>query len=340
MRKEYDLLSIGEIMLRLSVPDEERMVQSEMLRKQVGGAELNVLSTVSLLGLRTGVISRLPDNDLGKFVKNKIRFNGVSDDYLVYDGSKDARVGLYFYESASYPRKPRVIYDRRGSSFCGINEKMFDEEIYTKAGCFHTSGITLALCENTRNTAIAMMKKFKEAGALISFDVNFRGNLWSGDEARICIEKILPYVDIFFCSDSTARLTFGKTGTTEEIMKRFTEEYNISVVASTKRVVHSPKSHTFGSIIYSSKEDKFFTEKPYENIEVVDRIGSGDAYVGGVLYGLLSEPDNFKRALEFGNAAGAVKNTVPGDLPSSDYEELNDIIAEHKTPDSQVEMKR
>ena len=339
-RYDFDLLAMGELLLRLSAPGNDRLVRGDTFSKQVGGAELNVLSTVSLLGLRTGIISRIPANDIGQFVKNRIRFNGVSDDYLIFDDGRNARTGLYYYESAAYPRKPRVIYDRAGSSFTGIRADMFDDTLYSAARCFHTSGITLGLCENTRNTALEMIRRFKENGALISFDVNFRANLWSGAEARKCIEEILPYVDIFFCSDSTARLTFGKTGTPEEVLKSFTEEYPISIVAATNRTVHSPKSHTFGSVLYNAKEKRFYTEEPYRNIEVVDRIGSGDAYVGGVLYGLLSDPDNCQRALEFGDAASAVKNTVPGDLPSSDYEELASVIRDHKNTGAQSEMNR
>ena len=139
-----------------------------------------------------------------------------------------------------------------------------------------------------------MIRRFKEAGALISFDVNFRGNLWTGDEARECIEQILPYVDIFFCSEETARLTFLKEGDAKSIMKSFTEDYPISVVASTQRIVHSPTIHTFGSVIYDARTDRYYEEEPYRNIEVIDRIGSGDAYVSGVLYGLHGHyvPDN------------------------------------------------
>ena len=203
----------------------------------------------------------------------------------------------------------------------------------------HTSGITLGICEQTRRTGVEMIRRFKEKGAKISFDVNFRGNLWSGEEARACIEEILPYVDIFFCSESTARLTFRKEGTLDEIMKSFTQEYPISVVCSTQRTVHSPRIHSFTSVIYSAAEDLYFTEEPYKNIEVVDRIGSGDAYVGGVLYGLLSQPDDFRRALQIGNASSAVKNTIPGDLPASDFEELQEIIQAHLSGDTS-EMKR
>lgn len=340
MKKAFDLLSLGEVLLRLSPPSNERLVRGETLQKQVGGAELNVVSGVSLLGLRTGIISKLPANDIGTYAKNRIRFCGVSDDYLVYDDSPDARLGIYYYENGAYPRKPGVVYDRRHSTINTISIDDFDDTLFTSARCFHTSGITLALSEQCRKTGVEMIRRFKEAGALISFDVNFRANLWNGDEARVCIEQILPYVDIFFCSEDTARLTFLKTGDAKDIMKSFTEDYPISIVASTQRIVHSPKVHTFGSIIYDARNDRYYEEEPYRNIEVVDRIGSGDAYVSGVLYGLLSDYENCQRALEIGNATSAVKNTIPGDLPSSDLKEIENVIRGHKSTGPQLEMNR
>ena len=233
MKKEFDLLSLGELLLRLSPPNNERISNGEIFYKQVGGAELNVVSGAALLGLRTGIISKLPNNDLGKFVKNRIRFVGVSDDYLRYDDSKNSRLGIYYYENGAHPRKPGIVYDRLNTSVNSISLDDFDDEMYRCARCFHTTGITLALSEATRNTAIEMIKRFKENGAKISFDVNFRLNLWSGEEARECIEKILPYVDIFFCSEDTARLTFGKTGDVKKIMKSFCEDYPISIIPHT-----------------------------------------------------------------------------------------------------------
>lgn len=186
-----------------------------------------------------------------------------------------------------------------------------------------------------------MIKRFKEAGTLISFDVNFRGNLWTGEEAKECIESILPYVDVFFCSEDTARLTFGKTGDLKSIMKSFTEDYPISIVAATQRTVHSPKQHTFGSVIYNAKEDKYYEEEPYRNIDVIDRIGSGDQYCAGVLYGLLSSDMDCQKALAYGNARGAGKNTIPGDMPSMDKDEIDSIIADHNNKNGYIsEMKR
>ena len=171
--------------------------------------------------------------------------------------------------------------------------------MYTASKCFHTTGITLALNEDIRETTIEMIKRFKAAGTLVSFDVNFRGNLWTGDQARECILRILPYVDIFFCSEDTARLTFLKTGTAREMMKSFTEEFPISIVASTQRIVHSPKRHTFGSVIYDAARDEYYEEEPYRDIEV-DRIGSGDAYISGRFTG-----------------CSVQTVTVPGPLPSA-----------------------
>ena len=293
-----------------------------------------------MLGLRCGIISKLPANDLGMYIKNNVRLSGVSDDYLVYDADSDARLGVYYYENGAYPRKPRIVYDRKNASMNKISVEDYDERLYSAARCFHTSGITLALSPQVRETAVEMIKRFKAQGTMISFDVNFRGNLWTGAEAKACIESILPYVDIFFCSEDTARLTFLKEGDAKSIMKSFTEEYPVSIVASTQRIVHSPKRHTFGSIIYSASEDRFYEEAPYADIEVVDRIGSGDAYISGVLYGLLAKEGDYQRALEYGNAVSALKNTIPGDLLCTDLKEIEGIIREHKATGRIAEMDR
>ncbi len=330
-KKSFDVLSLGEILLRLSPPSNERLVRGDSLRKQTGGAELNVASGIAMLGLRTGIISKIPDNDIGYFVKNYIRFCGVSDDYLVYDKSRNARLGIYFYEDGASPRKPAIVYDRQHSSIHSLSIEDIPQDIYGETRCFHTSGITLALGEEVRSCAIEMIRRFKAAGAMISFDVNFRANLWRDEaQARACIEQILPYVDVFFCSELTARMTFGKVGDVREIMKSFTRDYNISIIATTQRTVHSPKRHTFGSVLYHAGDDSYYEEEPYRDIDVVDRIGSGDAYISGVLYGLLAHNGDCRRALEYGNAYSAIKNTIPGDLPSCNLQETDRVIAQHQ----------
>lgn len=338
-KNSFDLITFGEIMLRLSPPRHARITDGDIFEKRAGGAELNVASGVALLGLRTGILSRLPLNELGTFIKNRIRFVGVSDDFLIYDDSPDARLGLYYYEMGAAPRKPTIVYDRRSSSVTGIALEEIPKDIYTSARMFHTSGISLALCSGMRNVAVELIRKFKEQGAMISFDVNYRANLWSENEARETIKKILPMVDILFVSEETSRRMFQKSGDLREIMKSYAKEYGVKIVATTRRTVISPRKHNFTSMVYDARTNQYFTEEPYTDIDVIDRIGSGDAYVAGVLFGLLKYDDP-EKAMQFGNATSSVKNTVPGDLPSSDFKEIDRIIREHHSTGPASEMNR
>ena len=338
-KNSFDLLTFGEIMLRLSPPRHARIVDGDIFEKRAGGAELNVASGVALLGLRTGIVSKLPQNELGTIIKNRIRFVGVSDDYLIYDDSPDARLGLYYYEMGAAPRKPTIVYDRHMASITRITLDEIPEEIYSSARMFHISGISLALCAGMRNVAMEVIRRFKEQGAMISFDVNYRANLWGEDEARETIKQVLPLVDVLFISEETSRRMFQKTGELKDIMKSYADEYGVKIVATTQRTVISPRKHNFTSIVFDARSGRFFTEAPYNDIDVIDRIGSGDAYVAGVLFGLLKYNDP-EKAMEFGNATSSVKNTVPGDLPSSDFKEIDRIIREHHASGPVSEMNR
>jgi len=329
-KKEFDIVGLGEVLLRLSPSNKERILNGETFEKRAGGSELNVVSGASLLGLRTGIITKLPYNEIGKYVKNRIRFTAVSDDYIIYDQSPEARLGIYYYEGGAAPRKSVVVYDRGNSSFASLKVNEINPEVYRKTKVFHVSGITLALSKNIREEVKELIKEFKANGAMISFDVNFRASLWTEAEARETITEILPYIDFLFISEETCRKMFARTGTLNEIMKSFAAEYGCKMVASTKRTVISPTRHTWNSLIYSREEDKFYSEDPYEEIEVVDRIGSGDAYLAGVLFGYIKYSD-FQKALEFGNAMAAIKNTVSGDLPVSDFQEISRVINDRKT---------
>jgi 2-dehydro-3-deoxygluconokinase len=327
--KEFAVMGLGEVLLRLSPPNKERILAGETFEKKAGGSELNVVSGISLLGLRTGIITKLPENEIGKYINNKIRFNGVSDDYIVYDNRKEARLGIYYYESGAAPRKPSVVYDRAHSSFTSLKLDEIEPEVYEKTAIFHVSGITLALSKPIRETALTMIKKFKAQGSLISFDVNFRASLWSEEEAHREILQILPEIDILFISEETSRKMFQKQGTLEDIMRSYADEYGCRLVATTQRQVLSPAKHTWNSLIYYKAEDKFYQEEPYKEIEVVDRIGSGDAYLAGVLFGLLKF-NSVHAALEFGNAMAAIKNTIAGDMPVSDFQEIQRVIRDHQ----------
>lgn len=336
-KAEFDLVSFGEVMLRLSPPNKEKISQSETFEKNCGGSEFNVASGAASLGIRAAVVTKLPKNKMGHFIARRIRYGNVSDDYVIWDNSDTKRLGIYYYESGVYPRKSAVVYDRANASVCSLKLSEIPDDIYNKTRVFHISSISLALDPNLRETALAMIKLMKKNGVAISFDVNYRATLWSEEEAREVIEKIFPLVDILFVSEETSRRMLQRTGTLDEIMRGYAEDYGCKIVATTRREVVSPTKHNFGSRIYYN--GKFYEEPQYENIEVIDRVGSGDAYVAGVLYGILSDGD-IERAMSVGNALSAIKNTVSGDMSISSKDEVESVIKSHLSTGKQDEMVR
>ncbi len=334
---DFDLISFGEVMLRLSPPDKDKISQSEVFEKNCGGSEFNVASGAANLGIRSAIVTKLPKNKLGHFIARRIRYGNVSDDYVVWDNSDNKRLGVYYYESGVYPRKSAVVYDRAASSVCSLYLSEIPRDIYAKTRVFHISSISLALGQTLRETAVEIIKRMKEYGVAISFDVNYRATLWSEEEARGVIKEILPLVDILFVSEETSRRMMQKTGTLDEIMKSYADEYGCKIVATTRREVVSPTKHNFGSRIYC--DGKFYEEPHYMNIEVIDRVGSGDAYVAGVLYGILSG-GNIEDAMSYGNALSAIKNTVSGDMSISSIDEVNSVIKSHRSEGIQDEMVR
>lgn len=336
--EQFDVLGLGEVMLRLSPPNKDRLTTSGTFDKNAGGSELNVMSGVAMLGLRSGIITKIPEHALGKFVRNHIRLAGVSDDYLVMDPSPAARLGAYYYEMGVHPRKPSVIYDRANSSFTSLTSDEIQGDPFKQTRAFHVSGITLGLGASPRALTLDLLHRFKSAGALISFDVNYRANLWSEEEALRVITGVLPLVDMLFVSEETSRRMLRRQGTPEEIMMGFASQFGMKMVAMTMRTVSSPTRHNWDSMLFDASSARFFREEPYTDIEVVDRIGSGDAYVAGVLAGILTGTP--MDALQMGNAMAATKNTVMGDMPSSSRKEIRAIIDTHTGTGTQSEMNR
>ena len=338
--KDFYVLGIGEVMLRLSPSGKERISQGEVFEKMAGGSELNVVSGISQLGLRTGIITKLPDNEIGKFIKNKIRYSGISDDYIVYDRDSSHRLGLYYYEGGAYPRLPVVEYDRANSSFSNFRRSEIDISVYDSTNVFHLSGITLALNEKLREEAVEMIKQFKSHGVYISFDVNYRASLWDEKTAKECILSVMPYIDILFVSEETSRRMFARKGSIEDIQKGFSRDFpNLKIIASTRREATSPTRHTFTSTVYDCEKGESYSEEPYKDIEVIDRIGSGDAYVAGALFGILKYKDAAE-AVRFGNAMSAIKNTIPGDMTVCDYKDVLRVINAHSGAGIKSEMVR
>ncbi len=338
--KDFSVLGIGEVMLRLSPPGKERISYSEAFEKKAGGSELNVVSGISMLGLRTGIITKLPSNEIGKFIKHKIRYSGTSDDYIIHDDSPEGRLGIYYYESGAYPRQSVVSYDRRSSSFTTFRPSELPESIYSSSNVFHTSGITLALGKELRCGVLEMMESFKRKGALISFDVNYRAALWSESEAKEAILQTLPLVNILFISEETSRRMLGMRGTLADIHRALSKKYpGLEIIASTRRKPISPNKHDFSSLVYDCKENIHYEEAEYRKIDVIDRIGSGDAYVAGALFALLKFRSIEKMA-SYGNAMAALKNTIPGDTAQCDLADVERIIKNHTEKSNISEMVR
>ena len=323
----YDVKAFGEALIRYEPSMQyKRLESADNLKMDLGGAEINVLAPLAKIGnFKTAIITKLPMNPLGKWVQNELDSYKVGTGFIVLGGS---RVGCYYTEKGSHPRTASVTYDRKHSSFA--ESSIDDYDFDCSAKIFHCTGITLALSKNVRSAAIEMIKSFDGTETLVSFDVNYRANLWEETEARETIEEILPYVDILFISEETCRRMFKRTGTIEEILRDFANTYQISVVASTRRKVINQSHHQISSIVYERKLDTFYkTAKPYD-IEVVDRVGSGDAYISGMLYGLLKNPFDCQVAQEYADAFSALKCTIPGDILISNADEIDSLIKDHK----------
>ena len=337
--RAFRVLSLGEVMLRLSPFNKERIAFCDSFSKTAGGSELNVAAGVSALGMRAGIITKLPSNEIGEFIKHKIRFSGVSDDYVVYDTSADKRLGIYYSESGAYPRLPEVLYDRRGSSFTTLTLDELSSGVFHSADIFHLSGITLALGDNIRSVATQILHRFRDTGTAISLDVNYRSSLWSEDTAREVIRSLLPFVNILFVSEETLRKMLCENGTLAEIQERYATRYpSLRIIASTQRRVKSARTHSFTSLVYDAERKIHYSEGAYEDIDVIDRIGSGDAYVAGALYGIIKD-GTVESIAKYGNAMAALKSTTHGDMSMCNLTDVERVIKNHAKSDG-TEMIR
>lgn len=334
--KTYDVVAFGEVLMRLSALPNRRIGDSPAFAAHIGGSELNVCSGLAGLGAAAGILTRLPDNEVGRHALREIRRTGVGEKLISLDAGQSARLGLYYSEEGAEPRRTKVVYDRCGSSFCRLDLDRLPPETYSSARIFHTTGITLAPA-GMRESVLETIRRFRAGGATVSFDVNYRANLWDEETALGVLRQALPLVDVLFVSEETSRRMFCKTGTLREIMRSYSGEYGVKIVATTSRKILEGGRQSFGSTVYSAERDEFFTEAPYESISVVDRIGSGDAYDAGVLYALLKKGEEETPA--YGDAMAALKCTVPGDLPDADPAEVEALIAAHRNGDPS-EMSR
>lgn len=319
----YDLVSFGEVMLRLAAPGWQRLEQAVSLDIFVGGTELNVAIGAGRLGLRTAYVTRLTDNALGRMVRNKVREQGVDASRIAWTGND--RVGLYFTEAGTNPRGGDLIYDRADSAVSKIAPGEIDwESIFRNARHYHVTGITAALSESAAAVTRESMVAAKAAGCTVSFDVNYRAKLWTEAEAKACLEPLLEHVDILFTSVGEVKNVFGIAGRdAAETAAKIEKAYGIPVIGLMQSTRHSVLRITWRTIAY--ERGKVYEDIPIE-IEIADRIGGGDAFAAGFLYAYLTREGNVAEALRYGNATAALKYTNPGDFSWSTLAEVEGLI--------------
>lgn len=327
------ILTLGEIMLRLSSPDYQRFVQAESFDITYGGGEANVAVSLANYGYDTYFISKLPKNEIGQAAINHLRRFGVRDDYIVRGGD---RVGIYYLESGVSMRPSKVIYDRANSAIAEANISDFDfDEIFRDADWFHFSGITPALGEKAARLTEEALNAAKKHGVTVSVDLNYRKNLWTPGQAQKVMTNLMQYVDVCIGNEEDAHLTLGfKPGDTDveagelelsgykDIFQQMKDKFGFKYIVSSLRESYSASDNGWSACAYDGNE--FYHSRKYD-IRIVDRVGGGDSFASGFIYGLL-EGKNFKDALEFGVAASALKHTIHGDFNMVTVAEVENLL--------------
>ncbi|WP_147803652.1 sugar kinase [Alkalicoccus halolimnae] len=308
------ILTIGEVLMRLSADEGSALAESDKLNIHIGGAEVNVAKGLSQMGVKTGIYSVVPDNDIGARALRDIRSAGVEEKWIFKDGD---RLGLYFHEEGFSLKPPVVIYDRKDSSFYRLPEnKVKPKELFEGVSALHVTGITLAINTEVREYVKWLIRQAKDEGVFVSFDMNYRSKLWSPSEAGAALKELLPYIDFLFAGEKDFRLLLQWDAPDlehKEVLAYYYEkakrEFNIKGAASTNRIIHDQNHHSLtGYLFYESQ----LMESSKIDFQVKDRIGGGDGFASGILYGLhngLAPEETLNR----GMAVGVYQHFFKGD---------------------------
>ncbi|NIA14733.1 MAG: sugar kinase [Nitrospiraceae bacterium] len=335
-----DVVTFGEAMVRLSPPDYERLEQTARLDARIGGAELNVAVAVSRLGLRSRWVSRLTTNPLGRMMHNEARKHGVDTEHVVW--TNEDRIGLYFVEFGAAPRPSSVLYDRVGSAISRIAPGMVDwDVVFQGAKLFHCSGITPALSDSAAEVTMEALRAAKRAGCTVSYDLNYRGKLWLAEKAEVVQTPMMEYIDILISTEEDTKKVFGivagdspgdamvddesfkaiSSETYGIVAQKLAERFSFEAVAITLRENISVLRNTWGAVAYS---DGQIYEGPRFDVEIIDRVGGGDSFSAGFIYGYLTQGVEY--GVQFGNAFSALAHSVPGDFNYCTREEAEGLI--------------
>ena len=328
------VVTMGEIMLRLSTPGYQKFIQADEFDVCYGGGEANVAVSLANYGHDAEFVTKVPNNPIGECAVAALRKHNVKTDNIALGGE---RLGIYFLETGASMRASNVVYDRAHSSISTAEISDFDfDKIFEGADWFHFTGITPAVSDKAAELTEAALKAAKAKGVTVSVDLNFRKKLWSSEKAQKIMTNLMQYVDVCIGNEEDAEKVLGfKPGDTDvtsgdlelagyqDIFEQMVEKFNFKYVISSLRESYSASDNGWSACIYSKDTKEFYHSKKY-NVRIVDRVGGGDSFAGGVICGML-DGKNFKDALEFGVAASALKHTIPGDfnlVSRSDVENL------------------
>ena len=322
----YDVVTFGESMLRLSPVRDLRIEQSTAFDIHVAGSESNTAVGLARLGANVCWFSRVPNSSLGKLLVNRVREHGVDVSHVIE--SDDDRLGLYFVEDGISPRPTEVIYDRADSAMSAMVASELPDTLFHagKSRVLHVTGITLAISKSATNTVHSAVRMAKQSGWKVSFDVNYRSKLWSSDEARIGCESCLTQADIIFFPKRDAQLLFDfpETMSVNDILTKLHQLYPQATIVMSQGSSGSMACSAEGEIVSA---DAFEVNGKY-------RIGAGDAFSAGFLYSYIVQQETLESALSWGNAVAALKFSIPGDMPMVDKEHVQILL--QKTSQKQI----
>lgn len=319
------IVTFGEIMLRLATPEHQRFSQANSFCASYGGGEANVAVSLAKYGLEAEFVTRLPQNDFGKSVIMELRKHNVGTGNIIFGGE---RLGIYFLETGAVSRPSKVIYDRAHSSISDIRPGMLNwESIFSDAAWFHWTGITPAISQGAAETCMEAVRIAKSKGLTVSCDLNFRKNLWKwGKSAGEVMPEMVRYSDIILGNEEDAEKVFGirpekadvsagdvKSNEYESVCRHLKKMFpEAGKIVITLRGSVNADHNTWSGILFDG--EKFFTAPVYNITHIVDRVGGGDSFMGGLIYGLITYTDDDKRALNFAVAASCLKHTIHGDF--------------------------
>lgn len=327
------IVTLGEIMLRLSPAGCKRFVQVDNFDIIWGGGEANVAVSCANYGHEAYFVSKLPEHEIGQAAVNSLRRYGVDTRFIARGG---ARVGIYYCETGASMRPSKVIYDRAGSAIAEADPEDFDfDRIMEGVDWFHWSGITPAISDKAARLVKLACEAAKRRGVTVSVDLNFRKKLWTSEKAISVMRPLMKYVDVCIGNEEDAELCLGfrpdadvESGSTDAegykgIFEAMMKEFGFKYVVSTLRESFSASHNGWKAMIYDGKE--FYQSKRYDINPIIDRVGGGDSFSAGLIHGMLTMPTQGE-ALEFAVAASALKHTVNGDFNLVSEDEVKALV--------------